>query len=52
MNHLRLNLVERELFRQEFDRLEAELIGKTAPEQAAIIKQWQQEIDEQKEVAE
>ena len=48
MNHLRLNLVERDLFRKEFERLEAELIGKTASEQVAIMKQWQQEIDEQK----
>lgn len=45
MNHLRLNLLERDLFRQELDRLEAELIGKTAPELAAILKQWQLEID-------
>lgn len=52
MNLLRLNLVERDLFRKEFERLEAELIGKTASEQAAIMKQWQQEIDEQKEVNE
>lgn len=40
MNHLRLNLVERDLFRKEFERLEAELIGKTASEQVAIMKQW------------
>lgn len=45
MNHLRLNLVERDLFRKEFERLESELIGKTGPELAAIKKQWQQEID-------
>lgn len=45
MNRLNLNLVEKALFHKELERLEAELIGKTAPEQAAIIKQWQQEID-------
>lgn len=44
INLLHLNGVERPLFRKEFDRLEAELIGKTAPEIAAILKQWQQEI--------
>lgn len=49
INHLRLNLVERALFRKEFDRLEAELMGKTEAELAVIKKQWQQEIDEQKD---
>lgn len=45
MNRLPLNLAERSLFSKEFDRLESELIEKTVPEQAAILKQWQQEID-------
>ena len=49
---LHLTRTERCLYRKEYERLEAELIGKTASEQAAIMKQWQQEIDEQKEANE
>ena len=51
-NSLHLTWTEECLYRKEFERLYAELIGKTEPEIAAILKQWQQEIDEQNKVKE